>query len=153
MSTYREVNRVFVYGTLMRGFRNYERFLEGRISRVVPGRTYGELYHLPEGYPALLKGNGSVEGEIMEPVDEALLRNLDRLEGYTEGRAKNLYIRFIDNIMTETGEEVPCWVYFYENERYAREKGTPVPDGNWRKFMEKWSGLGRPYQERDDTQT
>jgi len=78
------INKIFVYGTLMKGFYNYKRYLEGRISRIIPGRTHGLLYHLPEGYPALLEGNESIEGEIMEPVDENLLKTLDRLEGYAE---------------------------------------------------------------------
>ncbi|HHY64567.1 MAG TPA: gamma-glutamylcyclotransferase [Clostridiaceae bacterium] len=133
----KDINRVFVYGTLMEGFRNYKKFLKGRINRIIPGKTHGLLYHLPEGYPALLEGKEAVEGEIMEPVDEKLLKALDRLEGYSEGRSGNLYVRVARNIMTVKGEEIPCWVYFYENERHAKEKGILVPGGNWRKFMEE----------------
>lgn len=64
---------VFVYGTLMKGFWNYRRYLEGKISYVASGKTQGLLYHLPEGYPALITGNKLVEGEIIEPIDENLL--------------------------------------------------------------------------------
>lgn len=132
----KNLNRVFVYGTLMRGFLNHKRYLEGKISRVTPGKTFGLLYHLPEGYPALIAGNETIKGEIIEPVDRELLRSLDRLEDYAEGRSCNLYVRDIRNILTEGGEEVSCWVYFYTDERYAVEKGIPVTDGDWRKFME-----------------
>lgn len=130
------LDKVFVYGTLMKNFRNYKRYLEGRISRITPGKTYGLLYHLPEGYPALLEGNEIVEGEIIEPVDKKLLKALDRLEDYVEGRSSNLYERKIREILTEDGEKVTCWIYIYTDERYAKENGILIPDGNWRKFME-----------------
>ena len=126
--------RIFVYGTLMKGFRNYRRYLEGRINRIIPGKTYGLLYHLPEGYPALLPGNETVVGEIMEPVDKKLLKLLDRLEGYDELGEGNLYDRGKRKILTENGE-LECWIYVYTDERYARENGIPVPDGDWRKFI------------------
>lgn len=129
------IARVFVYGTLMKGFENYKRYLEGRINRITPGRIRGLLYHLPEGYPALLPGNELIEGEIMEPVDENLLKTLDRLEDYDEGSSNNLYVREIRSISTEDGEAMNCWVYIYVDERYAKEHGILVPDGNWRKFM------------------
>jgi len=120
----------------MKGFSNYRRYLEGRVNFITSGKTYGLLYHLPEGYPALLPGDEIVEGEIMEPVDEKLLKSLDWLEGYKEGSSDNLYIRESRRILTEDGKEMVCWIYIYANEKYAREKGIFLPDGNWRKFME-----------------
>jgi len=131
------INRVFVYGTLMKGFGNYKRYLEGRISSITPGKTNGLLYHLPEGYPAMLPGMGIVEGEIMEPVDEDLLKALDWLEDYDKHRSDNLYVREARSVQTDAGEEITCWVYIYTNESYARENGILVPDGNWRRFIEK----------------
>lgn len=134
-------NKVFVYGTLMKDFCNYKRYLEGRISRITPGKTYGLLYHLPEGYPGLLPGSGIIEGEIVEPVDKKLLKSLDRLEGYNKGSSNNLYVRELRNILTEDGEEVPCWIYIYADEKYAKENGILVPDGNWRNFMKRKIGM------------
>ena len=130
------INKVFVYGTLMKNFWNYKRCLAGRISRITPGRTYGLLYHLPEGYPALLAGNEIIEGQVMEPVDEKLLKSLDRLEGYNKRSSNNLYVREMRSIFTYDGEEVNCWIYIYADEKYAKENGIPVPNGNWRKFIE-----------------
>ena len=93
---------------------------------------------MPEGYPALLPGNEAIEGEIMGPVDENLLKSLDRLEGYYGKRSRNnLYDREVRSILTEDGEEMNCWIYIYTDERYAKENGILVPDGNWRKFVEK----------------
>lgn len=134
--TMTNVNRIFVYGTLMKSFENYKTYLEGQISRVIPGRTYGLLYHLPEGYPALLPGNGIIVGEVMEPVDRNLLQALDKLEDYDECSDSNLYVREIRSISTEVGEML-CWVYVYTDEGYAKKNGILVPNGNWRDFMEK----------------
>lgn len=135
------MDKVFVYGTLMRNFWNHKVYLEGWVSRIIQGQTCGLLYHLPEGYPAMLEGNSIVKGEVIQPVDEGLLKSLDRLEGYVEGRIGNLYERCIRTVLTEDGEKLDCWVYIYSDERYARENGILVPDGDWEKFMENRRGL------------
>ena len=57
----------------MKDFWNYDKYLKGRISRITPGITYGLLYHLPEGYPALLAGTEAIKGDVIEPVDENLI--------------------------------------------------------------------------------
>ena len=45
--------RMFVYGTLKRGFDNHRRFCHGVLS-VEEGWLRGRLYQLPAGYPALV---------------------------------------------------------------------------------------------------
>jgi len=129
------INKVFVYGTLLKDFWNYKRYLEGRVTRITPAKTKGLLYHLPEGYPGLLPGEGITKGEVMEPVDEVLLKSLDSLEGYVVGRSNNLYNRDVQSVITEDGEEILCWVYFYNNEKFAKENGILVSDGDWREFL------------------
>ncbi len=42
----------FVYGTLKRGFWNHDRFCRNAID-IRPATTWGRLYELPAGYPAL----------------------------------------------------------------------------------------------------
>lgn len=42
----------FVYGTLKRGFWNHDRFCRNAID-IQPATTWGRLYQLPAGYPAL----------------------------------------------------------------------------------------------------
>ena len=44
--------RLFVYGTLKRGFWNFDRFCTRAIS-IEPATTWGRLYQLPAGFPAL----------------------------------------------------------------------------------------------------
>ena len=43
---------LFVYGTLKRGFWNHDRFCRNAID-IRPATTWGRLYQLPAGYPAL----------------------------------------------------------------------------------------------------
>lgn len=131
-----QLNRVFVYGTLMKGFWNYGRYLEGNIERIILGKAKGLLYHLPQGYPAMLKGEGVVRGEIVGPVDRDLLRELDVLEGYCGYAEDNLYVREIIDVLTDEGEMLECWAYIYADGEYARKKGIYIPDGDWRKFMQ-----------------
>lgn len=130
------IENVFVYGTLMKNFWNYKRLLEGRVKHIIPGKTCGLLYHLNEGYPAMLPGDEIVRGEIIGPIDEGLLASLDRLEGYSKGRKDNLYHRDVRKVYTDDGKEMLCWVYIYADEEYARTNGILVPDGDWRKYME-----------------
>jgi len=40
----------------------------------MPAKTHRLLYHMPEGYPVLMPGDGIVKGEIIEPADEKLFK-------------------------------------------------------------------------------
>lgn len=44
--------RLFVYGTLKKGFWNFDRFCTRSIS-IEPATTWGRLYHLSAGFPAI----------------------------------------------------------------------------------------------------
>ena len=43
---------LFVYGTLMRGYWNHDRYCRNAVD-IRPATTWGRLYALPVGYPAL----------------------------------------------------------------------------------------------------
>lgn len=129
------VDKVFVYGSLMEGFWNHTRVLEGKVEILGRGEVNGCLYHLREGYPALLEGEDQVVGEVSGPVDEDLLRHLDYLEGYREGRKNNLYNRKAVQVRMADGSSVECWIYVYGDAEYARGKGTYLPEGDWRRHM------------------
>lgn len=45
--------RLFVYGSLKRGFSNHHRYCRG-VRSVEPASTAGKLFRLPTGYPALV---------------------------------------------------------------------------------------------------
>jgi gamma-glutamylaminecyclotransferase len=80
------MTNVFVYGTLKRSGSNHA-FLAGQkflgVARTQPGFT---LYSLGD-FPAMVRAPGDVEGVAGElwAVDDACLKELDRLEGLDEG--------------------------------------------------------------------
>ena len=54
--------RVFVYGTLKPGEANYEFYCGSEVVETKKAWTRGELYTLPQGYPAMTTGNDKVYG-------------------------------------------------------------------------------------------
>src|SRR5215212_6592155 len=50
---------LFVYGTLKRGQRNYERFYQD-LDTAQEATVQGQLYELPYGFPALIVPNADV---------------------------------------------------------------------------------------------
>lgn len=132
------MERVFVYGSLRQGFWNFQRLLDGKVNSIISGEIKGSLYHLPEGYPAAIEGDGNVKGEVLELADDDLLVRLDSLEGYKEEGQNNLYERKKVNVRLKGGKEISCWVYFYGkgNFQHLKEKGVLITDGDWKKFIE-----------------
>lgn len=51
--------RLFVYGTLKRGYANHHRFCDNALS-VEEATTCGELYELPFGFPALVAASENI---------------------------------------------------------------------------------------------
>jgi gamma-glutamylcyclotransferase (GGCT)/AIG2-like uncharacterized protein YtfP len=70
--------RLFVYGTLKRGFGNHRRLCRGLV-RAEAAEIRGRLYDLPAGYPALVIPEASILalGTAQPPADVALQSQLD----------------------------------------------------------------------------
>lgn len=124
----------FVYGTLMEGFENYRIYLEGKVKAIRKATVEGIIYHLPEGYPAMLPGRGWVKGEVIEVTDSEILEEIDLLEEYRGDGEENLYDRLLVEAKTERGEKISCWTYFYRNKEYAENCGKHISEGDWGKF-------------------
>jgi gamma-glutamylaminecyclotransferase len=109
---------VFVYGTLLRGEVN-NRLLDG--AELLGSHRTEACYTLYDlgAYPGLSRGGRTaVSGEVYR-VDEAVLRQLDRLEDYPR-----LYDRVL--IPSPYGR---AWLYVYR----GRIKHRPIiASGNWR---------------------
>ena len=102
---------LFVYGTLMKGFSNHH-LLEG--SEFAGAAKTLEKYSLYEsGIPFVFKGEAvsHIYGELYR-VDELTLKIVDRLEGHPEW-----YRREEVEVLTENGETVTAWLYFYPEKR------------------------------------
>ncbi len=111
-------DRLFVYGTLMRGFDHpMARLLAANADFLGAARCGGRL-HLIKHYPGLvLSGDPAdvVHGELFslrEPA--ALLREFDMYEACGEGFAEPTeYVRRMVQVTLEDGSRSEAWTYLY----------------------------------------
>ncbi len=132
---------IFVYGTLMKGFRNYKKYLKGKVITREPARVKGRLYHLKnKDYPGLIEGNDYINGELITIKDfsETIIR-LDNLEGfYSTNKSHNEYNRILTDVeKIETAELVKAFLYQYncQDKKELEEKNDYIPCGNWREYL------------------
>lgn len=107
--------RVFVYGTLMKGRYNHDRYLRGQkyLGRAV---LHGYAMYSLGSYPGIVPEEGEkVLGEVYE-VDEKTLRRLDRLED--NGR---LYTRRTAEVWIDGGL-VSAEVYVFNGRVREKDK-------------------------------
>lgn len=126
--------RVFVYGTLKPGERNFDRYCAAKVVEMQEAIGFGQLYALPFGYPAMTKGTNCVYGYLLSFDDPDVLLNLDALEDYQPDRplTENEYIR--EKIETFSLERQPlglAWVYRMTPEMAKRLNGILLPNGRW----------------------
>ncbi|MGW0783423.1 gamma-glutamylcyclotransferase family protein [Streptomyces sp. NPDC002913] len=136
----------FVYGTLLPGEHNHDRFLRGRTREERPAVLPDALLYEGPGYPYAVEGHGTVHGSLVtaEPGAYAeLLGLLDDLEQYLgPDHPRNLYERVARPVLpvraapgagAGTPEPVRAWVYLAATAvaRSLRTGGTPVPGGDW----------------------
>ena len=127
------MHRVFVYGTLKKGFSNHNRILAGYDIKISPVWTYGELYDL--GYfPAMTEGENKVYGELIEFDNLEILKRVDYLEGYRgENSNYNFYERRIIQIFTDKNE-VRAWAYFLNKSKIIEHDGDLITSGIWSNY-------------------
>lgn len=126
--------RVFVYGTLKPGEINYLPYCAGKVTEIVRAYTFGQLFALPVGYPAMTPGQGRVEGFLLTFNDAALLTQLDELEDYDPHRTpeENEYNRELIWVYSLCGEGLgQAWGYLMSEEQALRWGGILLPSGWW----------------------
>jgi gamma-glutamylcyclotransferase (GGCT)/AIG2-like uncharacterized protein YtfP len=135
--------KIFTYGTLKPGEENYPRYCEGRVKNYQSAFTLGNLFDLPQGYPAMTSGNQRVYGYLLEFGDAEALSSLDELEDYHPAReeSENLYYRVKQEIFlaSEVREKFPqpqislglAWVYLMTESRVRQMRGKIVVGGCW----------------------
>ncbi|OQR96822.1 hypothetical protein THRCLA_21979 [Thraustotheca clavata] len=110
----------FVYGTLMKGFRNYEKHVSHYKSlRFIKSTWYvknAQLYHFPQGYPGMYpsQDGGKVYGEVLTVDDPAeyaqLLSDLDALEEYFgPNDLSNEYDRVQIQVFDQESNAINAW--------------------------------------------
>ena len=135
----------FVYGSLREGFFNYDKYLKGKVVSITPAKIKNMVvYHMPyKGYPALLNGEGTVYGEIMEIKPEIYaetMKAMDEMEGFiSENNPKNEYDKVIFEVENlQNGKKENCYVYFYNRDidNDFEDKSVFVSHGDWVKHMQ-----------------
>jgi len=111
-------DRLFVYGTLMRGFDHpMARLLSRSADFIGEARCRGRLY-LVEHYPGLVLSDDSTEvvfGEVyrLRACDE-LLREFDMYEACGEGfPPPTEYVRQLLQVTLNDGSASEAWTYIY----------------------------------------
>lgn len=128
---------VFVYGTLKPGEANYRNYCHGRVKSQLSVYTFGNLYALSVGYPAMTTGENKVKGVLLTFDDSGILPSLDQLEGYQEKRAANLneYYRNLTPIYCLNDQFIgEAWAYFMTPARVKKLKGTLIVSGCWTSY-------------------
>jgi gamma-glutamylcyclotransferase (GGCT)/AIG2-like uncharacterized protein YtfP len=111
-------DRLFVYGTLMRGFDHpMARLLSGNADFLGEARCQGRLY-LVKHYPGLVLSDDPADivfGEVFRLRErDELLREFDMYEACGEGfREPTEYIRQMLPLMLEDGTKTEAWTYIY----------------------------------------
>lgn len=112
--------RVFVYGTLLRGEVNHHLLTQAEYLGSHRTAACFSLYLL-RAYPGAVRGGATaIQGEVYG-LDHAGLRRLDRLEDYPE-----LYDRQL--LATPYGR---AWIYLFRGS--VRDRPL-IPGGDWRTF-------------------
>ena len=133
---------LFVYGSLIEGFFNYDKYLKGKVISNTPAVIHNmELYHLPhKGYPAILVGKEDVYGEIIEVRNyEDTVKAIDDMENFIseENPANEYHKRLLEVEHLESGKKEMCYVYFYNKDidTIFDTEAIHIPEGSWKDFM------------------
>jgi len=127
--------KVFVYGTLKPGEENYPAYCEGKAIAVQPAYTYGKLYHLCLGYPAMTVGTEKVQGYVLTFADESNLVELDELETFDpQGLPENneYQRKMIPLYDLEDQYLGQAWGYLMNLEKIEAFEGVFIPSGCWK---------------------
>ena len=132
------LNNLFVYGTLLPGMPNYDRFIEDHKPKVSTAKAKGVMYFLPgDGYPVVLEGDGEVKGVMFETRDiSVILPELDEIEKYTGVESQSHLIREIKDVELETGDKVKAHMFLWppSKAQWLKDNAKIIQDGDWARF-------------------
>lgn len=121
------VTQLFVYGSLLSGFRSpaYE-YISRYFSLAGPGRVRGLLYDMGT-YPAAIPSEEEVyiKGELYTIREENELSwamaQLDDYEGVNpEPGEPELYRRAQTTVLLDNGTQAEAWIYWYDGDVQGR---------------------------------
>ena len=126
------MHKIFVYGTLLRGFGNWRWALKDRAEFIGERETLPAFTMINLGaYPGVIShGDEVIKGELFEVTDASVMRDLDRLEGHP-----NFYIR--TSIKLSDGEDAE--MYVLNRAWNYGDHANVVASGSWRQAKGKES--------------
>jgi len=111
------INRLFVYGTLMTGHRNFKECLQGQIENIEEAYVKGYVMYDFENFTGIIAGKPDqiVYGQLATIKSDQLLRvikKIDLLEEYYPDDIKNsLYLREITQAINTSSQKYPAYIY------------------------------------------
>lgn len=123
------MHRVFVYGSLMRGFGNHALINNQSFVSKASVQEF-DLYTLG-GFPAAVlsdRGDVHIHGEVFE-VDDTALARMDRLEGHPTFYKREEVEVWVDSL----NGYLPVFMYVYQGDVSTKEH---IPSGCWRSHNE-----------------
>ena len=125
---------VFVYGTLKPGEVNYQYYCGTKVKSQIEAYSWGDLYDLQVGYPAMVEGKNKVKGILFSFDDDDILDSLDQLEGYQEQREISFNEYYRQSISVYGYDDqflVKAWAYFMTMSKVESYGGTLINSGIW----------------------
>ncbi|WP_057587060.1 gamma-glutamylcyclotransferase family protein [Paraclostridium sordellii] len=131
--------KMFVYGTLMKGYHNYDKYLKHKALSHKKAYIEGCMYHLPsKKCPAVIYGKDKVYGQVIEIKDDengTTLKEVDYLERYFDGSDEIMYTREVRDVYYEDGTIEKINVYIFKNDKFLKDNETIyIKNGNWHDY-------------------
>lgn len=145
--------KVFVYGTLKPGEVNYP-LCDRWVIDTCPAISFGMLYQLPFGYPAMVAGGRNlVQGVLLSFIDSAILQQLDEFEQHDPDLFQSHfpelpldahhYQRQAIAVSNPKGVSLGiAWAYLMTSIQVQQINGVWVPSGDWRSMNSRDSIKG-----------
>ncbi|MDB9526234.1 gamma-glutamylcyclotransferase [Oscillatoria sp. CS-180] len=133
---------LFVYGTLKPGEAAYSKYCAPYVSEATSAYMKGDLFHLPQGYPAMTDGDRWVQGALLQLKSEQAIAQMDAFEDYnpTLSAAENLYTRQHRPVFDRNHQPLgTAWVYLMQRDRIEQSTGILLPNGVW--SQQQWPSI------------
>jgi gamma-glutamylcyclotransferase (GGCT)/AIG2-like uncharacterized protein YtfP len=118
------MTRVFVYGSLRKGFGNHGLLANSLFIEEATTKPTYSMLHLGS-FPGLIPGNTAIQGEVYD-VDDTTLVDLDRLEGYP-----HLYGKELASVELPWGTETALVYVLSEETANSMGSRDIVESGDW----------------------
>jgi gamma-glutamylcyclotransferase (GGCT)/AIG2-like uncharacterized protein YtfP len=129
------MTRIFVYGTLLRGFGNWSWALKDQ-TFVKEGETLPEYTMISlGGFPGVCpNGTTSIKGEVFD-VDDTRMKEIDSLEGYRpDNPTSGMYDR--QSITLVDGTE--ALIYIFNTGSRPLAGYSAIDSGSWREHRNQY---------------